>query len=189
MSLMKAVGVLALMSWANAALAADVYVCEKNGRKEFSQLPCGDNAVILKTEGDPTNLKISVPMKQKEVSALCKLVIKAKDRSVQPQKRYPRYNRGRSYNYNNNYNDDYNYGSSNSGRDNPETYVLSHIANLEKIAAQSPQLYEMVKSLTSSIYYQGYDESPLYQAERAAALSNCESNVSQRIEYLNDRYN
>ncbi len=42
---------------ANTVLAADVYVCEKNGRKEFSQLPCGENAVILKTEGEPTNLK------------------------------------------------------------------------------------------------------------------------------------
>ncbi len=183
MLLMKAVGVLAIMMFTDAALAADVYVCEKNGRKEFSQLPCGDKAVILKTEGDPTNLKISVPMKQKEVSALCKLVIKAKDRSVQPQKRYPRYNRGRSYNYN----DNYSYDSSDNSRNNPQTYVLSHISNLEQIASQSPQLYEMVKNLTSSVYYQGYEESPIYQAERAAALSNCESNVSQRIEYM-DRY-
>lgn len=178
----KVLALLAVSIIANSALAADVYVCEKNGRKEFSQLPCGDNAVILKTEGDPANLKISVPMKQKEVSALCKLVIKAKDRSVQPRKTYPRYNHSRSYNY------DYNYDSGNARANDPQAYVLSHIANLEQIAKQSPPLYEMIKGLTYNIYYNGYEESPIYQAERAAALANCENNVSQRIEYM-DRYN
>lgn len=178
----KVLALLAVSIIANSALAADVYVCEKNGRKEFSQLPCGDNAVILKTEGDPTNLKISVPMKQKEVSALCKLVIKAKDRSVQPRKNYPRYNRGRSYNY------DDNYDSGNTRANDPQAYVLSHIANLEQIAKQSPQLYEMIKGLTYNMYYHGYEESPIYEAERAAALTTCENNVSQRIEYM-DRYN
>jgi hypothetical protein len=39
--------VLPLMT--GSVFAADVYVCEKNGRKEFSQLPCGDNAVVLQT--------------------------------------------------------------------------------------------------------------------------------------------
>ena len=185
MSLLTAKGLalFALCATANIALAADVYVCDKNGRKEFSQLPCGDNAVILKSEGEPTNLKISVPMKQKEVSALCRLVIKAKDRSVQPRKTYPRYNRGRSYNYNH----DSNYDSVNTRANDPQAYVLSHIANLEQIATQSPPLYEMIKSLTYNIYYSGYEESPIYQAERAAALTNCENNVSQRIEYM-DRY-
>jgi hypothetical protein len=178
----KGLSLLGLCAIANMALAADVYVCEKNGRKEFSQLPCGDNAVILQTEGDPTNLKISVPMKQKEVSALCKLVIKAKDRSVQPRKTYQSYNRSRSYNY------DYNYDSGNTRANDPQAYVLSHIANLEQIAKQSPQLYEMIKGLTYNMYYHGYEESPIYEAERAAALTSCENNVSQRIEYM-DRYN
>lgn len=67
-------------------LAADVYVCEKNGRKEFSQLPCGENAVVLQTEGEPSSLKLSIPFKAKQITALCSLVIKAKDRAVQSRK-------------------------------------------------------------------------------------------------------
>ena len=178
----KGLPLLALCVIAKTALAADVYVCEKNGRKEFSQLPCGDNAVILKSDGEPTNLKISVPMKQKEVSDLCKLVIKAKDRSVQPKKTYSRYNRSRSYNY------DSSYDSGNTRTNDAQSYVLSHIANLEQVAKQSPRLYEMIKGLTYNMYYHGYEESPIYEAERAAALTSCENNVSQRIEYM-DRYN
>lgn len=190
MSLIKAVAVLALMSVADATLAADVYVCEKNGRKEFSQLPCGDNAVVLKTEGDPANLKISVPMKQKEVSALCKLVIKAKDQTVKPQaKSYPRYdpyyNRRSNYRYNRNhsYYDDYELNAS-SRRVNPQEYLLSHIANLEQIARESTQLYKMIKSLINDSDYQGYETSPIYEAERAAALADCERNVSDRIDNM-----
>ena len=54
----KGLFLFTVYTMANTVFAADVYVCEKNGRKEFSQLPCGENAVILKTEGDPANLKI-----------------------------------------------------------------------------------------------------------------------------------
>jgi hypothetical protein len=119
--------------------AADVYVCEKNGRKEFSQLPCGDNAVVLQTEGEPSSLKLSIPFKPKQITALCKLVIKAKDRSVQSQKEP---SHSSSYNYNRNYNYNsqaYRYQQmqqqqrhyDNSSRRTPESYVLGKIENLE----------------------------------------------------------
>jgi hypothetical protein len=179
-SLLKAIAVSAMWVISSAAFAADVYVCEKNGRKEFSQLPCGDNAVILKTEGEPNSLKISMPMKPKEVAALCQLVIKAKDMAVKNQKNnYERaqrnYNR---HNYNYNYNN-----NSGGGRDTPQAYVLSHIANLEQIAEKSPPLYQLIKGLASNVYYQGYEDSPIYEAERAAALTNCKDNLNERMEY------
>jgi len=179
-SLLKGIAVSVMWVISSAAFAADVYVCEKNGRKEFSQLPCGDNAVILKTDGEPNSLKISMPMKPKEVAALCKLVIKAKDMAVKTQKNnYARAQR----NYNrHNYNYNYDYDSSNS-RNTPQAYVLSHIANLEQIAEKSPPLYRLIKDLVSNVYYQGYEESPIYEAERAAALTNCKNNLNERMEY------
>jgi len=61
--------------------------------------------------------------------------------------------------------------------------VLSHIANLEQIAEKSPPLYQLIKGLASNVYYQGYEDSPIYEAERAAALTNCKDNLNERMEY------
>lgn len=175
-----------------SVFAADVYVCEKNGRKEFSQLPCGDNAVVLQTEGEPSSLKLSIPFKPKQITALCKLVIKAKDRAVQTQK-VP--SRSSSYNYNRNYSYNtqaYRYQQmqqqqrhyDNSSRRTPESYVLGKIENLEVIAQNSPQTYQFLKSLTDYVRYSGYEESPIYEAERAAALSSCEDMMYERMRYM-----
>lgn len=171
-----------------SVFAADVYVCEKNGRKEFSQLPCGDNAVILKTEGEPSSLKLTIPFKAKQITALCELVIKAKDRAVQSRKTVsaPSYS---GYNYNS---QAYRYRQlqqqqaryDNQKSSSPEAYVLGKIENLESIAKNSPPTYQILKNLTNSVYYQGYEESPIYQAERAAALTSCEENLSERMRYL-----
>lgn len=62
-----------LLMIASSSWAADVYVCEKNGRKEFSQLPCGDNAVMMKTEDDASMIKISVPITEEEITATLSL--------------------------------------------------------------------------------------------------------------------
>lgn len=176
-----------------SVLAADVYVCEKNGRKEFSQLPCGDNAVVLQTESEPSSLKLSIPFKEKQITALCSLVIKAKDREAQSQKsvsssaystsRYNRYN-SQAYRYQQMRQQQAYYDNKN--RENPTSYVLGKIENLELIAKNSPSVYNIIKSLTNNVYYQGYEESPIYQAERAAAQSNCEDYLSNRMRYLRD---
>ena len=182
--------VLPLMT--SSVFAADVYVCEKNGRKEFSQLPCGDNAVILQTEGEPSSLKLSIPFKPKQITALCKLVIKAKDKAVQEQKVPPRssnYNYNRNYNYNS---QAYRYQQmqeqqrryDNNSHTSPEAYVLGKIENLEVIAQNSPSTYDFLKQLTRYVDYNGYEESPMYESERIVAVSKCEDRISERMRYM-----
>ena len=185
--------VLPLMT--SSVFAADVYVCEKNGRKEFSQLPCGDNAVVLQTEGEPSSLKLSIPFKPKQITALCKLVIKAKDRAVQAQKAPPR---SSSYNYNRNYNynsqayryqqmqEQQRHYDNNTRKSSPESYVLGKIENLELIAKNSPSTYQLLKELTHYVDYSGYEESPMYESERIVAVSKCENRISERMLYMRD---
>lgn len=185
--------VLSLM--VGSVFAADVYVCEKNGRKEFSQLPCGDNAVVLQTEGEPSSFKLSIPFKPKQITALCKLVIKAKDRAVQTKRVPSSYSSSPSYNRNYNYNNQaYRYQQmqeqqrhyDSSLRNTPDSYVLGKIENLESIAKNSPSTYQLLKSLTSYVSYSGYKESPIYEAERTAALSHCEDMIIERMQYMRD---
>jgi len=176
------------------SFAGEVYVCEKNGRKEFSQLPCGENAVVLQAKGEPSSVKLSIPFKPKEIGILCHLVIKAKDRAVQ-QNKTTRQTYSQNYRYQQQYRnqryrgyeeDDYEGGDYNPSRKevDPQQYFLSKIENLETIAKNSPQAYQILKGLVHSVYYQGYEESPLYEAERAAALTNCENNLTNQMSYM-----
>lgn len=173
---MKRFITLIMLLSTSSAWAANVYVCEKDGRKEFSQLPCGDNAVILKSDDEPNNIKLSIPIKDKEITPLCKLVIRAKDRAAQGRKNPAQYS-GYSK-YNTTY-----HRQNNNSSENPQAYLLQRIENIEMIAQKSPSQYQMIKSLVYSVSYQGYEESPIYQAERAAALTQCENTVSQRSRY------
>jgi len=181
------------------SFAGDVYVCEKNGRKEFSQLPCGDKAVVLQTNGEPSTVKVSIPLVAKEVTSVCKLAIKSKDRAAQKQKianqAYVQNYRYNSQNYRyqqhqyHNYDSDYN--QTNRDRDDPQRYFLSKIENLEMVAKNSPLIYRMLKELVYTINYQGYEESPIYEAERAAALASCQDILNNNMDYLrsNSYYN
>lgn len=172
-------GVFLLLSAIPVAQAGDIYVCEKNGKKEFSQLPCGDNATVMKDKTEPSSITIAIPMPEKDITRLCQLVIQAKDRYVAVNA----YNESRRYSRYNNYNS---YNSYRSNRENnsnsPQAYVLSHITNLEQLAGKSPQTYDLLKSLVNHVDYQGYDQSPIYQAERAAAQTECEQHVTGRLE-------
>lgn len=167
---------LMMLLTTSSAWAGNVYVCEKDGRKEFSQLPCGENAVILKSGDESNNIKLSIPIKDKEITPLCKLVIRAKDKVAQGRKNPAQYSRYSKYNTTY-------HRQNNNSNDNPQAYLLQRIENIEIIAQKSPSQYQMIKNLVYSVSYQGYEESPIYQAERAAALTECENTVSQRARY------
>ncbi|PTQ89573.1 hypothetical protein [Agitococcus lubricus] len=157
------------------AQAADIYTCERNGKKEFSQQPCGENATIIKDKHGDASFKITIPMSANDILKLCQLVLKAKDKEVAANKPMPRY-------YNNGYYDSYDrYSDTRRKRNSAQNYILSRISNLEQIAAQSPAIYDMLKNLAYDTSYQGYDETPVYQAERAAALTRCQERVSYRV--------
>lgn len=188
MKLWQLVSTFSLFMISSLSFGGEVYVCEKNGRKEFSQLPCGDKAVVLQTKGEPSSLKLSIPFKPKEITAVCQLVIKAKDRAAQQNKAVNQ-TYAQNYRYQQryrNYDDDYEDGYYNPSRkeSDPQRYFLNKIENLEMIAKKSPQAYQILKGLVHSVYYQGYEESPLYEAERAAALASCENNLSNQMNYM-----
>lgn len=180
-------GVWMLAGATAVAHAGDIYVCEKNGKKEFSQLPCGENATVIKDKNEPSSIKITIPMTDKDIVRLCQLVIQSKDKYAVAAPPVPTYSR-RNYRYDNYRYDNYRYNTTRNNNSNtPQAYFLSHITNLEQLAGQTPRLYEMLKRLPDNVSYQGYDQSPVYQAERAAAQTNCEDDVARNLGYIYDQ--
>lgn len=156
------------------ARAEAIYQCEENGRKIFSQQPCGADAKMVRTSSE-RSVEMAVDMPAADIAYLCSLAMRAWERAKDEQ----RNQRASGYGY---------YGG--SGRDTESTrraFVLSHISNLERIAADEPELYEIAKSISSRAYY-GNPSDYLYDAERARYERVCVSDVRSAIDRLHERY-
>lgn len=149
--------------------AASIYQCEENGRKIFSQQPCGADAKVVRSANADRVVALTPNISTADISYLCSLSMRAWEKQTEDR-------RNRSDNY---------YGSGDS-EERRRTFVLSHIENLEMIAANDPELYDIAKSI-SSRSYAGDSESYLYDAERARAQKACVYDVNKSVEYLLER--
>lgn len=155
--------------------AGAIYQCEENGRKVFSQQPCGADAKVVKTDANRT-VEMSAAMSGADIGYLCSLAMRSWER-VAAEARNRR--AANSYHY---------YGSSSGESEKRRrAFVLSHISNLERIAANDPELYDVAKSL-SYRQFSGDPDSYTYDAERARAEKDCVHDVQLAIERLQRRY-
>ncbi len=164
---------LAAVLWAVAGLsvASTIYQCEENGRKVFSQQPCGADATEIKTAGART-VDMRAGMPYADIQYLCSLAMRSWEKQAIDQR-----NRTSSY---------YGRSSSGSSEERRQAFVLSHIRNLEKIAADDPELYDIAKSISRRSYY-GRGDDYAYDAERARAEKACVSDVGNSIDRVVQR--
>lgn len=155
-----------------AAVAGPIYQCEENGRKVFSQQPCGADAKVVRSENAERVVALTADISSADIGYLCSLSM----RSWEKQSEDRRNNSGRYY-----------YSShSESSEERRRAFVLSHIENLEKIATDDPELYDIAKSISGRSFY-GESSSYLYDAERAKARKDCVNDVHYSLERLSQR--
>jgi hypothetical protein len=153
------------------AAAGAIYQCEQNGRKIFSQQPCGADAKEVHSANADRVVALTANISAADIRYLCSLSMRAWEKQSEDRR-----NRSGSY---------YHSRSGNS-EERRRAFVLSHISNLEIIAANDPELYDIAKSI-SGRSYGGDPESYLYDAERARAQKSCSYDVNKSIEYLLER--
>lgn len=150
--------------------ANTIYQCEEDGRKVFSQQPCGANATEVKTNGART-VEMRTNMPGADIQYLCSLAMRSWEKQAIDQR-----NRGSSY-----------YSRSAQGpEERRQAFVLSHIRNLEKIAADDPELYDIARSISRRSYY-GRSGDYAYDAERARAEKACMEDVAGSIDRVMQR--
>lgn len=157
------------------ASAAPIYQCEENGRKVFSQEPCGSDAKVVQTAGE-RSVPMSVRMSAADINYLCSRAMRSWDRMADEQR-----NRRAASSYR------YSSSGSSSSEERRRTFVLSHISNLETIAVDEPELYDVAKSLASR-HFSGDPSSYTYDAERARAQNSCIAEVRNAITRIRERY-
>jgi hypothetical protein len=163
-----------LLGVSATAAAGQIYQCEENGRKVFSQQPCGADAKVVKSENAERSVVMSASMSGSDINYLCSLAMRSWERQAEESR-----NRKAVEGY-------YYYSGSSDRDERRRAFVLSHIENLEKIASNDPELYEIANSIANRSYY-GNPSSYTYDAERAKAQKACLTDVQYSIERLQSR--
>lgn len=165
-------GMMGSLGVAASAQAGQIYQCEENGRKVFSQQPCGSDAKVVKSANADRTVQMSVRMPTSDVNYLCALAMRSWEKRTADQR-----NSTGSYYYG---------GSSRDSEGDRQAFVLSHIENLEQVAADDPELYEVAKNVSRRSFY-GRPGDYTYDAERARAEKDCQTDVNRSIDRLADR--
>lgn len=168
-----ALGLWGMLGMAATAQAGQIYQCEENGRKVFSQQPCGSDAKVVKSANADRTVLMAVDMSLSDVNYLCALAMRSWEKRTADQ----RNSSAGGYYYG---------GSSRDAEGERQAFVLSHIENLETIAADDPELYEVAKSVSRRTFY-GRSGDYTYDAERARAEKDCRTDVNRSIDRLAER--
>jgi hypothetical protein len=160
---------------ATSAHAASIYSCDQAGHKVFSQQPCGADAKVVSSGAAERTVTLSEDMSAGDIGYLCGLAMRSWEMAEEDRRNSIRsgyYPRG-------------------SGADDPaerrQTFVLSHIDNLERVAVDDPELYDAAKSIARRSF-SGRSGSYLYDAERARAQETCERDLRASIERVKSRH-
>lgn len=153
------------------AWAKDVYVCEQNGVKTFSELPCGAKSEVVQGLGE-RSVAFSVNMPSADIRYFCKIALRGWDKSAAEA------TNARNYRYS---------YRGRSTRDNVRGYILSHVSNLEDLARDEPQLYSLVKDLASTYSVNYADRSEDYDASRENAKTECQERIESSLSSVASR--
>lgn len=157
---------------AATARGAPIYSCDHDGHKVFSQQPCGDDAKVVQDDKIERSVKLGVDMSVGDIGYLCSLSMRAWEKQAQDR----RNSSAGGYRYD---------GAYDTG-ERRRTFVLSHIENLEQIAVNDPELYDIAKSI-SMRSFNGSTGSYLYDAERARAQKQCVRDMQASMERVRAR--
>lgn len=170
---MKPVAGILVLGLAAASAHAEIYVCEQDGRKSFSEHPCGQSAREVQTVIADDRIRMEVPMSEESLKQFCGVVVKAWEQArvnrsnasvVNPRRRY--YHReGETYN-----------------SERIRAFVYSRVRNLPEIAAEYPGLYRRIESLVSRLSPSGDLSSYLYDSERARIRQECERELVEELD-------
>jgi hypothetical protein len=151
---------------ATHAFGQEVYTCQVDGHKVFSQQPCGGKVETVKT-GDERSIRVALDMPQADIDYLCHIAMRAWDSAGD------RNSRSDSYSYHQGY-----YYTRSAGQSRPAIrgFILNHVSNLGALANEDSQLYHLVSRIADSysVNSSGSNITPAeYEANRNELSAQC----------------
>ena len=131
---MRVGALMVLAVLASGSARAEIYACEVDGKKTFSEQPCGHDAKVVSVTGE-RKVEMRVDMPAADINYLCSRSVAAWEQYVNTQR-----SRSASRTYG-----DYNV-SNPQDDERRRNSVLALVSNLSQIASSDPDLYAIAKA-------------------------------------------
>lgn len=151
---------LLLLAVSSQTTFAEIYMCEENGRKTFSQQPCGKDAKNIVVEKKAGAFALPDELDGAAAGQLCNVIVNSWD--VATQMKRNRVDLGEA-------------------RQRVFGYVREHISNFDERLNRDPDLYRRLQTVTSRLTLDAYSSGNMSSDERQAALNACITQLQNRI--------
>lgn len=150
-----------LVLLAMAGLArAEIYVCEDNGKKTFSQQPCGANAKAVELQSDRSRITLPEEFDGKAAFDMCKIIVRSWDMAAQLRRQripidraYPRV----------------------------FSYLRESVSNFDEFSRGNPGLFTAFQDASRRVTAGAYANPDLQPGEREVAQRECTTAIVNNL--------
>lgn len=157
----RAVGTGLLLLVVAGMARAEIYVCEDNGKKTFSQQPCGSNAKAVELQSDRPRITLPDEFDARAAHDICKVIVRSWDMAAQLRRQripietaYPRV----------------------------FSYLRESVSNFDDFSRTHPALFTSFQTASRQVTQGAYSMPDLQPGEREVALRECTTGVVRSLE-------
>lgn len=136
--------------------AEQIYSCEKDGHKTFSQQPCGDDAKPMDIGGGQGLIVLPEEFTEKTANDICAMMFRSMEAAVTMKRQGIREDRA---------------------TDRIFGYLREHVANFDEAVKREPGLFGAFRSASYTLVRGAYEGSSATQGELDAARGECSRQV------------
>lgn len=146
---------------ATGAARAEIYVCEDNGRKTYSQQPCGDNAKAVELQQAPGRITLPDQFDGKAASDVCKIIVRSWEVAAQMRRQNIDMTRANERVFG---------------------YLRESVTNFDELARRNPQMFSAFQNASRQVTAGAYANPVIKPGEREAAQQECTRGIVQMME-------
>lgn len=151
---------LALLG-STAAVQAEIYVCEDNGRKTYSQQPCGDNARPVTLQQSGPRITIPDQFSPRAAADICKIMLRSWEVAAQMRRQNIDMDRADKRVF---------------------EYLRESVTNFDAVVKRNPSLFTAFQQASRRVTMGAYANPNIQPGEREVASQQCTDAMVQAME-------
>lgn len=151
---------LALLA-AAAGASAEIYVCEDNGKKTFSQQPCGADARAVELQKGGGRVTLPEEFDARAARDVCRLIVRSWEVAAQMKRQNIAFERANERVFG---------------------YLREHVDNFDEVARRSPQIFTVLKQASQNVTRGAYANPNIRPGEIDAAADECTQAVVRDLD-------
>lgn len=156
------------LAWlaAAGAASAEIYVCEDNGKKTFSQQPCGADAKAVELQQQGGRITIPEQFDARVARDFCKMVVRSWDLAAQMRRQNIAFERANERVFG---------------------YLRDHVENFDAVVKRAPHVFTVFQQAAQNVTRGAYANPNIRPGEMDAAADQCTQAVVRDLDRLQPR--